>query len=92
MHLDRLNEKGSSIFVSLMCSLLPKDLHSELILSSLQLVLCSVAAEKRLPEHHHCADYIFWFFRIIGLILSQFENRVPLKPVLGGVSTVELFT
>ena len=47
-------------------------------------VLCRVAAVKRLPEYHHSADYIFWSFRIIVLILSQFENRVLLKPVLGG--------
>ena len=47
-------------------------------------VLCRVAAVKRLPESHHSADYIFWSFRIIVLILSQFENRVLLKPVLGG--------
>ena len=46
-------------FVSLMCSLLPKDLHSELILSSLQLVLCRVAAVKRLTVHHYSSDYIF---------------------------------
>ena len=44
---------------TLMCSLLQKDRHSELILSSLQLVLCRVAAVKRLPVHHHIADYIF---------------------------------
>ena len=36
-------------FVSLMCSLLPKDHHSEIILSSLQLVLCRVAAVKTSP-------------------------------------------
>ena len=28
--------------------------------------------------------YIFWSFGYIGLSLSQFENRVPLKPVLAG--------
>ena len=61
-------------------------LHSELILSSLQLVLCRVAA---VPVHHHSADYIFSGpFGIIGLILNLFENRVPLKPVLGGVGSV----
>ena len=38
--------------------LLPEDLLSE-NLSSLPLVLCHVAAVKRLPAHHHCADYIF---------------------------------
>ena len=26
--------------------------------------------------------YIVWSFRIIGLILNEFENGVPLKPVL----------
>ena len=31
---------------------------------------------KRLPVHHHCADYVLWFSWIIRLILSQFENRV----------------
>ena len=43
-----------------------------------------MAAVKRLPVHHHSADYVFSVFWIIGLILSPFENRVPLKPVLGG--------
>ena len=72
-----------------MCSLLPEDIHLELILSSLQLVLCRVAAVKRLPIHTQSADYIFfWSFGIIGLILSQFGNRVPLKPVLGGMGSV----
>ena len=42
---------------------------------------------KRLPRTYN-ADYIFWSFGIIGLILSQFEKRVPLKPVLGGVGSV----
>ena len=44
----------------------------------------NVTAVKRLPVHHHSADTIFWSFRIIGPILTQFENRVPPKPVLGG--------
>ena len=39
--------------------------------------------------HNHSADYIFSGpLGVIGLILSQFENRVPLKPVLGGVGSV----
>ena len=66
-----------------MRSLLSKDLNSELIISLLQLVLCRVVGVKRVPIHHYSADYIFWSFGIIGLILSQFENRVPLKPVQG---------
>ena len=43
------NKIEYAIFVSLMCSLLPGTLHSELILSSLQLVLCRVAAENVSP-------------------------------------------
>ena len=57
--MNRLNKTESAIFVSLMSYLLPEDLYSELILSSLQLVLCCVAAVKRLSVHHHSADYIF---------------------------------
>ena len=56
--MNRLNKTKSAISVSLICSLLPEDL-SELILSSLQLVLCRVAAVKRLPVHHYSTDYIF---------------------------------
>ena len=55
----RLNKTKPVNFVSSMCSFLPEDLHSDLILSSLQLVLCRVEAVKRLPVHHHSADYIF---------------------------------
>ena len=43
---------------------------------------------KRLPVHHYNAGYIFCSFGIIGLILSQFENRVLLKPVLEGLGNV----
>ena len=89
--MKRLNKTESAIFASMMCSLLPKDLPLELILSSVQLVSCRVVAVKRLSVHHHSADYIFCSFGIIGLILSQFENRVPLKPVLGEVGSVAPF-
>ena len=57
--MNRLIKTETFIFVSLMCSLLPEDLHVELILSSLQLVLCRVAAVKRLAVHHHSVDYLF---------------------------------
>ena len=70
LHMNRLNKTESAIFVSLMRFLLPEDLHLEFILSSLLLVLCRVAAVKRLPVHHHSADYIFLVLGIIGLILS----------------------
>ena len=54
-----VNKTEYTIFVSMMCSLLPEDFHAGLIyLSSLQLVLCLVAAVKRLV-HHHSADFIF---------------------------------
>ena len=86
--MNRLNKTECAIFVSLMYSLLPEDLHSELVLSSLQPVLCRVAAVKHLSVYHYNADYIFWSSGIIWLILSQSENRVPLKPVLGGVRSV----
>ena len=58
--MNRLNETESAIFLSLVCSLLPEDLHLELILSSLQLVLCPVAAVKCLSVHHHSTDDIFF--------------------------------
>ena len=71
--MNRLNKTESVIFVSLMCFLLPKDLPSQLTLASLR--WCCVVW-----------PYIFFCsFDIIGLILSQFENRVLLKPVLAGV-------
>ena len=49
----------TAIFVTLMYTLLPEDLHLEFILSSLQLVLCRVVAVKRLAIYHYGADYIF---------------------------------
>ena len=47
-----------------------------------------MAAVKRLPVHHHCADFIFLSFGIIEFIFSHLKIRVPLKPVLGGVAGV----
>ena len=58
LYMNIRNKTESSIFVSLMCPLLPEDLHSELTLSSLKLLLCRVAAVKRL-HLDHSADYIF---------------------------------
>ena len=90
LHKNRLNKTESAIFVSLMCFLPREDLHSEVILSSLQLVLYREAAVKHLPIHHHSEGYIFLSPGISGLILSQFENRVPLNPVLGVGSVAPL--
>ena len=85
--MNRFNKTESAMFGSCF-SLHPVDLYSELILSSLQLLLCRVGTVKRLRVHDHNADYIFWSFGTIGIILSQFENRIPLKPVLGHLGTV----
>ena len=49
----------------------------------LDLYLTSLAAGKRLTVLHHSADYIFISFEIIEPIMVTFENRIPLKPVLG---------
>ena len=57
--MNRLINTYPAIFVSLMYSFPSNDLHAELIVSSVQLFLCRVAAVKRLPVHHHSADYVF---------------------------------
>ena len=49
-----------------------------------------MVAVKRLPVHHHRADYIFWSIGIIEFN-SVFENRVPLKSVQGGMAAVAHF-
>ena len=47
-HMNRLNKTESAIFVSLMCSLLSEDLHSELI------TLCPVLEDgKRIAKFHY---------------------------------------
>ena len=50
-------------------------LMTRLNLSSLQLMVCRVVVVKSLHVHHFSADSIFWSFRIIGFILSNFEKR-----------------
>ena len=51
-----------------------------------------MATVKRLPVHHHSADHILSGpMGVIWLLPSQFENRVPLKPVQGGVGSVALY-
>ena len=42
--------------------------------SSLQLLLCRVAAVKSLPIHHHSVDYIFWSFGITEFIFELFRK------------------
>ena len=57
LHMNRRNKTESVIFLSLLSFLFREDLTPQLIISSLQLVLCHVAAVKRLPVYHHSADY-----------------------------------
>ena len=53
-------------------SLLLKDLISDVYLTSLQLVLCRVAAVKRLPVLNHSAvSILFWSFEISDDILRN---------------------
>ena len=83
----RFSVKPSLLFsFSFVQSLLPKYLTIQNLF--LQLMLCRVAAVKRLPVHHHSADYISWSFRITGFILSYYENRVLFKPMVGDVASV----
>ena len=42
-------------------------------------------------SNNHSADNIFWSLGIIEFIFSRFDNRVPLKPVLGIVAGVAHF-
>ena len=46
-------------------------------------MLCRIGTVKRLSVYHYSADSIFWYIGISGPVLSQFENRGLLKPVLG---------
>ena len=40
-------------------------------------------AKQKDRKGHQGTYYIFWSFGIIGLILIQFKNRIPVKPMLG---------
>ena len=64
------NKTESAIFVSSMLVLLPEDLHSELIFSSLQLVLRRVAAVTRLPVHRHSAGSLGSFLVTLKIEFS----------------------
>ena len=66
LHMNRLNKTESAIFVSLMCSWLPKDLHSELI-DALRKVRhklsCKVVSPESVPMHHMVDRYATIFTR-----------------------------
>ena len=59
LHMSRLNKTETTIFVSLIFSLLP----GGLFLSSLQLVLFCMAALKPLPVHYYSTYYIVTYSR-----------------------------
>ena len=69
-----------------MVFLVPEDLHSEFLLSLLQLVLCSVAARTS-HVHHHSAEYIFCgplgSLGSVGVSLN-----IQLRSKLGSVGSV----
>ena len=65
--------------------------YSEVIFSSLRLMLFHVAAEKGLTAPHFRANYNSWSFEISGFIMCYFENRILFKPVLGDKASVAHF-
>ena len=77
--MNRLSKTECAIFISLMRSLLSKDLTNQNYLFSLQLVLCLVAAVKCLPVRHPSADYIFWSFEFIEFSFSHFNIEFSLN-------------
>ena len=84
---DSINETESAIFVSLMVrACRGSSIKTYFVFSADGVVPCG--GRKTSPVYHHSADYIFSGpFGIIGPILSQFKNEVPLKLVLRGVGT-----
>ena len=61
-----------AIFISLMWSLLPKDLAINLfIFTAAGFVLCGT--RKTSPVHHYSADYIFWSCGIIELSFKHLK-------------------
>ena len=69
------------------CSLFSKAILFDFYFTLLQLVLCRVAAVKSLPVHHYSAGYSL--FPLGSLSHPGYlENRIPLKPALGGVCSL----
>ena len=89
--MNRLNKTEFAIFISLMQSLLPKDLTILNVFTFTAAGIVPCGGRKTSPRNHHSAGYIFWSFEIIEFIVSHFENRVSLKPLLGGLARVAHF-
>ena len=53
--MNSLNKTESAVFISLMCSLLPEDLHSELILHSNSTVLQQICASIEIIRAGPCS-------------------------------------
>ena len=73
------------IFVSLVCFIIAEELFRIYFIFTAAGVVPCGGYKTSLGTSSYCRLYIFWCF---GIILSQFENRVSLKPVLGGVCSV----
>ena len=68
--MNGLNKTKSAIFVSLMCSLLPEDLHSELILLSTKSSNIILFAEKK------CAKDPYKFFFLTNFIITVLNCNI----------------
>ena len=92
--MNRLNKTESGIlYPSLYDFLASKgSLFQNLLIITTAGVKCCVVDLKSLPLLHHSADYIFWSFGIIELMLVCFEYTILLKQALGGMKDVALFS
>ena len=71
--MNNLNIFEFAIFISLMRSLLPKDLTNQILFIVIAADVCRVAAVKCRPLHHYSADYIVWSFGTISYLKTEFH-------------------
>ena len=83
--MKRLNKTESPILVLLCVLCFQRQSFRFLFYFTADGVKCRVAAIKRLPVLHHSADYIFYFLWDHWAHSGYFENRILLKPLLGGI-------
>ena len=83
--MNRLNKTEFAIFISLMSSLLLKDVTNRdlFIFTAAGVTPCG---GRNTSPRTYSAENIFWSFGIKEVIFSIFSNRVQLKPVLGGLN------
>ena len=82
--MNRLNKTESAVFVFSYVFLASRgySFRTYFIFIAAAVVPCG---GRKTSSHTYskCRLYFFWSFGIFGLILSQFENSVPLELVLG---------